>query len=1288
MDASPEVTCADVERLFVDLAMHDRLRGFRAVQRMCCEALLSDAHSQLQVKASMGSGKTQAMVASILTLQERFKRAGKPLPLCCIVLKQVAVGEVVASACMRGLMNHEVYSSWACEDDFTTWVRSTHEGEDREFLPVDAGTACRIQSDQGEGWEVSLHQGRQKPSADGRVVAAEELLRNSVLKQRVFDFGLKRRRVGVQASDVYRRPTLKKLNELNPPPPGALLRAATIVVSYQNLRNLLGRLGDAAPDLVLLDESHSVANNNESSTWKADASELCERAARVLMFSGTPIASNGNRQFDYLEGFRRNAHRLVWSKYQAQSAGEIVPPYVVTDSLAVILKRLRQGAVRRGVWDRVLELFGDKLCPQSDVPLVVFSLAQVALLHGAYLLRLEGSSPCANVLLMAPKNDVGVVMQKLVHHVLEDADVRREWLLPLMRGLGAQRGLDVEACLAHFSRLLRVSCPNYDKKKRRIFVERMADWEEGHCSLLIATQWPFEGADMPHLHAVALGPCCRYQDNGLDQAAARPCRAAPGKKVGYVLMLKNGPSSSLCQDPSEDGVATGSPRAADAETEAEDALDEAGPDAEEGALDEAGPDAVGVNEALEVEVTGPALASGREGADADEDCKGRSLSFLAAVSRVASCGTLVMCPLLAAEDPTAHRRLCARLNRLRLCEKRRLRLWEELEPYREMQQDVPLALLTLVEYPTRQGSLVVLGLLTPRAIRRSSESHVNVELVQVYEGAPSWETVQADVAPLLDGSRHGFVWRGDQLHCCSGGSAGAESVLLFREQWSGASSGPPVRLCAADELPEGSRTVARVAHKDFFRELAHFPALHKAFLLGGKTSVLTIGAKSHSDATLPFSMSEKAEVRHLFLSLPLDVSLRPAAPRARHQLILERLRSARHLRSEAQSVTYRGEVALLALAPVDGDREHGLVECRPRLGDRQCKYAQVLACGVVGSEGWSLELPELPSSWEIADVDVLRDEFRILERADDERGWVAPMGSENVVSRLHVEVPGSIFTRHAPRRGSEYELECGRFRTASFVLASERVPVGLRVRQNGHCSRNDERATHWFSFPLQWLRETRRLTVRKLEALPPPASARAAVGYDASKFDESKHAGKDKVNRFLASASLPPDGSALLLDDVDPRSGLLRSADALKGLFPPGRILVPNPDEEVGNIARRMGLRYLRSTWLEALDELAKAPAAPLSLAYYDNCDQGGWLESERNLKAVCPLMMLGGVLACTILGRNFRGLDPCERLRHLDQLMRQNGFESLRCSAGNEVMIKYGANRVFVYRKEREFQS
>ena len=162
---------------------------------------------------------------------------------------------------------------------------------------------------------------------------------------------------------------------------------------------------------------------------------------------------------------------------------------------------------------------------------------------------------------------------------------------------------------------------------------------------------------------------------------------------------------------------------------------------------------------------------------------------------------------------------------------------------------------------------------------------------------------------------------------------------------------------------------------------------------------------------------------------------------------------------------------------------------------------------------------------------------------------------------------------------------------------------------------------------IDWLQGNPTVTVRR--STPAESNSPSSGGYDATHFGEAKHAGKDKVNRFLRQIALRTDGMALLLDDVDPRSKKLRSAAELGKAFPFGSIIVPNPDESIVQIAQRMGLRGLTKTWAEALDDL---PAeSTLGLAYYDSCDQGDWSVSEQNLKKVIPHMLAGGVIACTL---------------------------------------------------------
>ena len=146
-----------------------------------------------------------------------------------------------------------------------------------------------------------------------------------------------------------------------------------------------------------------------------------------------------------------------------------------------------------------------------------------------------------------------------------------------------------------------------------------------------------------------------------------------------------------------------------------------------------------------------------------------------------------------------------------------------------------------------------------------------------------------------------------------------------------------------------------------------------------------------------------------------------------------------------------------------------------------------------------------------------------------------------------------------------------------------------------------------------------------------------------------------------------------------PRSRKLRSAEELGKAFPLGSIIVPNPDESIVQIAQRMGLRGTTKTWAEALDDL---PAErTLGVAYYDNCDQGAWSVSEENLKKVFPHMLEGGVLACTLLGRNF--VAPLHERRSLcDGLMLENDFEKVQGFDGKGAEIKYDKNLVLFYKK------
>jgi hypothetical protein len=274
----------------------------------------------------------------------------------------------------------------------------------------------------------------------------------------------------------------------------------------------------------------------------------------------------------------------------------------------------------------------------------------------------------------------------------------------------------------------------------------------------------------------------------------------------------------------------------------------------------------------------------------------------------------------------------------------------------------------------------------------------------------------------------------------------------------------------------------------------------------------------------------------------------------------------------------------------------------------------------------------------------------------------------------------STFTRHRlPKNFPCFELACGPNSTKGFSLVTEMVPIGIRIQPRARYVSiyRSDRETQWFSFPRHWLQNNPTVMVRR--STPAASNSPSSGGYDATHFGEGTHAGKDKVNRFLLQIALRTDGMALLLDDIDPRSRKLRSAAELGKAFPLGSIIVPNPDESIVQIAQRMGLQGMTTSWAEALDDL---PAeSTLGVAYYDNCDQGAWSVSEHNLKKVIPHMLLGGVLACTLLGRNF-DLSLVERWRRCDALMLGNNFEKVLGLDGKDAVIKYEQNFVLFYKK------
>jgi len=1277
MENTPVLSCEEVEKLLVDLMMNERLEGFRSVQRMCCEALLTGLDKHVLVKAVMGCGKTLAMVVSILTEQEKRRRAGLPLPVCCIVVRQLEVGRTLVGSCHRGLLNHDIYTDFESDEDFTTWARDATG--DNTFEAVDYSFEEEINKDR-DGWELGLHQGP-TPGSKERVEGANDALGNEVHRQRLFLGNPKRRRITEKSFEPYRRPTLKKLEEL---PTRIHGRGATIIITYNSLSKILGYCGDGfSPGLVLLDESHVVANNTNSTAWKAEATQLCRSADRVVMFSGTPICRNGRRDPEnYLEIFRSGALRLMWTEIQALEAKEIVPCKVVLGDSKAFLAFLRDGNRRQEVWSEVLAVYLSMFegapspkNPEVDLVLLTFSLVRMVVLHAEYLSQPEEStqSPCANVLIETPLNSVGLAMEKLLLHLKEDEGVREEWLVPLFRIFGEDR-VDAVACSDALRQGLCVACPNSRRQTRKKFIEGMSAWEvEGNFNVLLASKWPFEGTDMPHLHAVIPYPLENRQDNIFDQMRARPCRAVPRKKHGYLLMMNARRIRNIQNEDSE-----AQPEEAGSTSRGWDAsMDDVDTDSLAKAEESTSHGGPGEEQLRPVRRRVP-----RDAVDA-EDCKGVGLRYLDAVALASAAGGGVLpCPLMMSVAPSDHRKLMKDLQESRQVARRELRFWEECAPFDVVLQRSPLALIVLFEYKTRVQSKVVVGLLTPRSsLDGRSISHLYVELVHVFDRLPSREEVLAEVQPMLDGSRHGFLVEEDQVRCCESDGWFSNRFLCFRSgQPDRDSKVAPLEL---SEAPSACGTVSRKAWKEFYGMLANFDGGLGAFLLGSPEEVLVLSQKSSSDGNLAFSTSVKASVSHLFMAMPMDLSKRPAIPMPPgnkttdlHKRLVNQLFFERKTKLPTQIVPYLSDVVLLALVHIDGAQGmRGLVECNPE----RRQYGRLLQQGRIdGPEGLSSEYLD-PCVWQLEDVDILKDTFRICRNG---QGWVCPAVEDSNGAAIFMGDSPSTFTRHRLSKNVPYfELACGPNSTKGFSLVTERAPLGIRIQPRArHVSIfRSERETQWFSFPRHWLHGNPTVKVRMCMSTPAASNSPSSGGYDATHFGEAKHAGKDKVNRFLRQIALRTDGMALLLDDVDPRSRKLRSAAELGKAFPLGSIIVPNPDESIVQIAQRMGLRGMTKTWAEALDDL---PAeSTLGVAYYDSCDQGEWSVSEQNLKKVMPHMLVGGVLACTLLGRNF-DLSLEKRWLLCDALMSGNDFEKVQGLDGKDAVIKYDKNFVLFYRK------
>ena len=1296
-------TCSETERLYVDLAMHEKIKELRSVQRMCCKAVLSENHKNVLVKATMGSGKTHAMVVSIVALQEQRRRAGLPFPLCFIVVKQSEVGSTLVDACMRGLMNHDIYTDFYHSEVFKTWARKTDGGiQDFEEV-VDCNFEDKIDKER-LAWEISLHQGS-APCLKGRVITADDVLRNDIQKSRLFHGDPKRKGITVQSFDAYRRPVLKKFRQLREHDYG---RGVTIIVTYQNLGEILSKyfVVGVIADLVLLDESHSVANNSLSNTWKTDVTRLCQHADRVMMFSGTPITKNGRRDpAEWLERFRSETQtiRLLWTEAQALEAGDIVPCKVVLGTWLQYYNFLRLGERRQKVWSDVFSFYISKFpegsapkTPDVDIILTVFLLVRMAVLHTSYCAQPTdpARSPCANMLLMSPNNVVGSVMQDLIHHMKDRADVRLEWFAPLI-GLVKDEDLDPIVCSEELQKRLSVCCPNIDKRARRDSIAGMSDWaEDGKYRVLIASKWAFEGTDMPHLHAVTPYPIDKRKDNSFDQTRARPCRTVPQKKNGYLFMLEVQAkvSSEKCKRQT---------REASSGLEGQES---SGPDDEDASSGSVGEVSFGLDEesglALDYHEDEEKEIQSSEAGPEDLDCKGVGLGFFEAVAKAsATGGGILMCPLMMASNLQTYQKFQMNLQKAHRGALLALNLWEECELFGGLMQNTsPVAIVTLYEYKTDRGTNIVAGLLCPQPHKRSQKgvmSDLYIELVEVYERVPSRNEVIATVQLLLDGRRHGFHWEAGQLRCCESDAWHSGCYISVRPEASQTTCAPLRLHDGPSSDPTRLGALPRKVTRAFKSRLSTFDGLPEAFFLGSPVEVLTISQKSPLDVNLAFSTSTSMNVNHLFFSIPIDLAMVQRVPAANHRTIMDRIIFDRVKKTMPQPMCYVSDVVLLALVHFDGDKKYEVVECRP--GGRP--WAAALSSGTLESQtGISFELKD-PYTWQVRDVDILKDTFKVCRK--DGRGWVYPAGIDSDGRGILLELDtASTFTRQGIRplgRGAfhTFELRCGEQKTKSFTLAVGEVPVGVAYkRSRDGCGRFDvpdnrtptivcrSRVTQWLCFPHEWLKHGPRVTIRALQTSDAASSGTSPRGYDPSSFDELKHAGKNKVNRFLSGLTLPADGRALLLDDIDPRTDRLRSTDALLKVFKHDSILVLNPSERIVQTATRMGVKGLQKTWSDGLDD---ASVTTLSLAYYDNCDQNEWAVSEQNLIKVFPRIMPGGVVACTLLRRNFKGQGAPERTLSLKTLMTKNSFDAVMGPDGQDAMIVYSGNLVLFYRKKRE---
>lgn len=1325
----------EIEDLAVELAMVNGFQSFRPVQRMCCEEVVKDVHRQIVVKATMGSGKTKAMVASILSMHH--VHADKEAPLCFVVVKQKNVGERLLTECMRMLPNHDIFTNFEDKTgDLKCWVKRD-DGLDYEELDQQNLVDVLLDRDQ---WLVCTHQSEEQPlsSAPSERASSMSFARN----QRVFMGKEHKRRRLYKSSDQYKQPNCLSFDAwMNRDEK----RPATIITTYTNLEKVLCHHFKGAltkSQLTMFDESHNVANNTKSCRWKETVTRLCQVSERIYMFSGTPIAIKTDdsilKEGSFLDEFRCKAFRILWTEKHALEAGEIVPTQVVPMPGAYLYSWLQAGNEKQKLYNDVSQEFKQHFkeahedsqvtedCISRSIPM---ALAQIVLVIGSsfaqtmkFLERPGESavSPCSNILLMVRDNDLGDTTAHIVKHILKHEDAKRLWLRSFvcchlekddMMWQNISEMVDT-----WFERLcagVRTFCPNDNQKLRMEALDNISKWEqnvEPCMHILVATRWPAEGVDIEHLHGVAPWPTRRYKDNTFDQLRSRSGRAATKKKSSYLFMLEHQSVKGGGVSKVVDNADTLATPIADVESNMQDLVQDESIDV----------DMVLASTSSEMESQRGHLEVMREDSDRcgdthasdnedDSDCQGAEITFSEALARaIVHGGCLSNCCLMSDSESS---RLKQKVDgdRRQLHVKSPTELWTEQISCTTVPKDIPIAIVVLHEQKKSCGHLIVAGILSPSSHELSAsnlKSTFGLDYIYGEEMVPSYQKLQELVLQHLDGSKHGFLWTGTNLMTCSSNTKWHGNRVVKIRDGELKQRSRPIDLVNENTLERPSCIkLARVV-KERYLFLQDFNYIDEAFVLGSSLEVLTISAKGSTTGHFGMSTDEVFNVNYLCVAIPFDLASRPSSDtkevksevtrrmkdlRARACYDKRERKGLTHLQTAAVAVPYQSEVVILAVITHlgnNGEARHGIVHLNPQRTSTPYTY-----CNVIGlKDRWCFPFQPEWKRWQILDHCFNKNEFKICDL--DGHAWKWHHENDDVnkaACHLIDSEEGSVFTYHTPGQDvtPKFKLNVGGHACDACFLAIGKRPISLRMNDHG-CCRGPAQHTQIFLVPSHMMQEKGcilSLTEQCTEAFEESSSCSNSKGrgYFAASLDFSpaKHAGKDKVNRILSKYG-DVTGFAIILDDIDPRTGNLRTAEKLLADgYIADHILIPNFSLRVCKKARERGFRATSKPLIAALDDADINPSwrKLVKLAYYDNCVIKKWDEIENNVAKLDLFMAPGGIFACTLLGRNLAGDTLVNRKEKLDALMASLGY--LNVKEDGILRVEYCGNLVLFYKKD-----